>query len=36
MNGISFIDMAYLKVGSIIDGLINYSRQKLPDPMIQR
>lgn len=26
MNGISFIDMAYLKVGSIVDGRIQYSR----------
>lgn len=32
MNGISFIDMAYLKVGSIIDGRIQYSRQKTARP----
>ena len=28
MNGISFIDMAFLKVGDIIDGRIQYRRQK--------
>lgn len=28
MNGISFIDMAFLKVGNIIDGRIQYCRQK--------
>ncbi len=32
MNGISFIDMAYLKVGSIVDGRIQYSRQKTARP----
>ena len=28
MNGISFLDMVYLKVGSVIDGRIQYPRQK--------
>lgn len=28
LNGISFIDMAFLKVGNIIDGRIHYKRQK--------
>ena len=32
MNGISFIDMAFLKVGNIIDGRIQYRRQKTARP----
>lgn len=28
MNGISFVDMAFLKVGNIVDGRIQYKRQK--------
>ena len=32
MNGISFIDMAFLKVGNIIDGRIHYKRQKTAKP----
>ncbi len=32
MNGISFIDMAFLKVGDIIDGRIQYRRQKTARP----
>ena len=32
MNGISFIDMAFLKVGNIVDGRIQYSRQKTARP----
>ena len=32
MNGISFIDMAFLKVGNIVDGRIQYRRQKTARP----
>lgn len=32
MNGISFIDMAFLKVGNIIDGRVHYKRQKTTKP----
>ena len=32
MNGISFIDMAFLKVENIIDGRIHYKRQKTAKP----
>ena len=32
MNGITFIDMAFLKMGNIIDGRIQYKRQKTAKP----
>lgn len=32
MNGISFIDMAFLKIGNIVDGRIKYRRQKTARP----
>lgn len=32
MNGISFVDMAFLRVGNIVDGRIQYKRQKTARP----
>ncbi len=32
MNGISFIDMAFLKINNIVDGRIHYRRQKTGKP----